>query len=91
MYISKLEWDDYRIEHIARHGVEPEEVWEVCEDPIHLAHREDRNRFRLYGQTVEGRYLFVVLERIDQSVVYTPITSRDMSAAEKRSFRRLRK
>jgi uncharacterized DUF497 family protein len=90
MYISKLEWDDYRIEHIARHGVEPEEVWEVCEDPVHLAHREGRNRYRLYGRTVEGRYLFVVLERIEHNV-YKTITSRDMTAAEKRNFRRLRK
>ena len=37
MYVSRLEWDDYRVEHIARHNVEPYEVWEVCEDPLHLA------------------------------------------------------
>lgn len=90
MYIGKLEWDDYRREHIARHGVEPEEVWEVCEDPLHLAHREGRNRYRLYGQTAEGRYLFVVLERIEHTR-YKPITSRDMTVGEKRNFRRLRK
>ena len=29
MRIDKLEWDDYRIEHIALHDVEPDEVWEV--------------------------------------------------------------
>ena len=90
MRISKLAWDDYRIEHIARHSVEPEEVWEVCEDPLHMAHREGRNRYRLYGQTAEGRYLFVVLELIERTV-YKPITARDMTEGEKRSFRRLRK
>ena len=37
MYVSRLEWDDYRVEHIARHNVESYEVWEVCEDPLHLA------------------------------------------------------
>ena len=26
MYISRLEWDDYRIEHIVRHNIEPSEV-----------------------------------------------------------------
>ena len=31
--------DDYRVEHIARHNIEPDEVWEVCEDPRHLARR----------------------------------------------------
>ena len=55
MYINKLEWDDYRIKHIAQHNVEPHEVWEICEDSLHLAHREGYNRYRLYGQTVEVR------------------------------------
>ncbi len=36
MYISKLEWDDYRVEHIAEHDVVPHEVWEVCNDDSHL-------------------------------------------------------
>ena len=90
MRIVELEWDDHRIEHIALHGVEPDEVWEVCEDSLHQAHREGRNRYRLYGQTAAGRYLFVVLEHV-AGAVYKPITSRDMTDNEKRSYRRLRK
>ncbi len=90
MFISRLDWDDYRVEHIARHNVEPEEVWEVCEDPLHLAHREGRNRYRLYGQTAEGRFLFVVLEHSGETI-FKPITARDMTQAEKRNFRRWRK
>ena len=43
MYVSRLEWDDYRVEHIARHNVAPYEVWEVCEDPLHLACRHGNN------------------------------------------------
>ena len=90
MRISRLDWDDYRIEHIAQHNVGPDEVWEVCEDSWHLAHREGRNRYRLYGQTVEGRYLFIVLEHVE-GTIYNPITAREMTDAEKRNFRRLRK
>ncbi len=90
MYISELDWDDYRIEHIAKHDVEPAEVWEACEDPFHLARRQGRNRYRLYGQSRDGRYLFAILEHIEDSV-YKPITARDMTDREKRSFRRLRK
>ncbi len=90
MYISELAWDDYRIEHIARHNIEPEEVWEICLDPRHLAHREGENRFRIYGQTEAGRYLFVVIERLGTSG-YKPITARDMTENEKRGFRRLRR
>jgi len=90
MFINDLEWDEYRIQHIARHGIEPDEVWEVCEDPMHLARREGRNRYRLYGQTTEGRYVFVVLEHF-KGTVYKPITARYMTTAEKRNFRKLRK
>ena len=90
MYISELEWDDYRVEHIARHNVEPDEVWEVCEDPYHLARRHGHNRYLVYGQTADGRYLFVVLERI-RGTVYKTITARDMTVNEKRNFRRNRK
>jgi hypothetical protein len=54
MFISRLEWDEYRVQHLARHRIEPDEVWEVCEAPRHIARREGRNRYRLYGQTTEG-------------------------------------
>ena len=49
MFIEKLDWDDYRVEHVARDNVEPFGVWEICEDPLHLARREGDNRYRLYG------------------------------------------
>jgi uncharacterized DUF497 family protein len=90
MRITKLAWDDYRIDHIAQHDVEPEEVWEVCEDSLHLARRQGRNRYLLYGQTAEGRYLFVVLEHVE-ATIFKPITARDMTEGEKQNFRRLRK
>jgi uncharacterized DUF497 family protein len=57
---------------------------------LHLAHREGRKRYRLYGQTAEGRYLFVVLEHV-RGTVYKPITARDMTPNEKRNYRRLRR
>ena len=63
MYISRLDWDDYRIDHIARHNVIPDEVWEVCGDPFHAARRQGLNRYLVYGQTAAGRPLFVVLEQ----------------------------
>lgn len=90
MRISHIEWDDYRVEHIAGHNVEPYEVWEVCQDPLHLARREGQNRYRLYGQTEDGRYLFVVLEKLE-GAIYKPITARDMTEGERRGYRRLRK
>ena len=90
MRIDHLSWDEYRVEHISRHGVEPDEVEEVCNDPLHLAHREGNNRYRLYGQTANGRHLFVVLEHAG-GTTYKPITARDMTDGEKRGYRRLRR
>ena len=90
MYISDWDWDDFRIEHIAQHDVEPEEVWEICEDPQHLARRQGRNRYLLYGQTGDGRYVFAVLEHVEGSV-YKPVTARDMTDREKKRLRGLRK
>ena len=90
MRIEPLQWDDYRVEHIAQHNVEPDEVWEVCRDPLHLAHREGDNRYRVYGQTEAGRFLFIVLERAG-GAAYKPITARGMTDGEKSAYRRLRK
>lgn len=90
MYISRLEWDNYRIEHVALHSVEPHEVEEACDDPLHRTHREGRTHYRLYGQTAAVRYLFVVIEHI-QGSVYKPVTARDMTSGEKRNFRKLQK
>ena len=67
-----------------------DEVWEVCRDPLHLAHREGADRYRVYGQTEEGRYLFVVIERLS-GTIYKPITARDMTEGEKSGYRRLRR
>lgn len=90
MYISRLEWDEYRIDPIALHGVEPDEVWEVCADPFLLGRRQGANRYRMYGQSEDGRYPFVVLEQV-QDTVYKPIIAWDMTDRERQNFRRLHK
>ena len=89
MYIQELIWDNYRIDHIALHNVEPDEVQEACDDPFGIAYRQGQNRYRLYGQTAAGRYLFIVIERIERSL-FKPITARDMEPSERRSFRKTR-
>ena len=49
-----------------------------------------QTRYRVYGQTEEGRYLFVVIERLS-GTIYKPITARDMTEGEKSGYRRLRR
>ncbi|MBI3362199.1 MAG: hypothetical protein HY023_13935 [Chloroflexi bacterium] len=89
MNIDELAWNNDRVDHIAEHEVDPEEVWEVCIGN-HWARREGKKRFRVYGQTKTGRYLFVVLERMSAGK-FMPITARDMTEGEKRQFRRIKK
>ena len=57
MYIDRLDWDDYRVEHIARHDVEPHEVWEVCNDRSHLARRQGRNRYLVYKDAIATLFM----------------------------------
>lgn len=57
-------------------------------DLLHLVRREGRTRYRLYGETPDGRDLFVVLAKVEDTV-YKPIVTRDMTETEKRHYRRL--
>lgn len=86
MIIDSLEWDDENIEHINRHHVHPEEVEDACFGK-HIAYPGEKNRYVLYGQTEEGRYLKVVLESVFRKR-YRPITAFNMSDSEKHNFRK---
>ena len=59
-----FDWDDENGEHIARHGVTPEEVEEVLGDSDRVsvsAHRVRGERRRaIVGMTASGRLLYVV-------------------------------
>ncbi len=82
--ISSLEWDDANREHIDRHGVTPYEVEEVCfSRPLLM---KSRHGTRLaYGQTLAGRYLFVVLRLIDGDGARC-ITARTMTDKERQFY-----
>jgi len=92
MRIDEFIWPEERVDHIARHGVTPEEFEQACtgiclidkapskgENPVYLA----------YGQTEAGRYLFCAVIRFPNGNGY-PITARDMTAREKKRFRKWR-
>jgi uncharacterized DUF497 family protein len=93
MRIDAFVWPEERIEHISRHGVTPEEVEEVCfEKPlVQRAKSEGENPvYYILGQTVAGRYLFCVVIRFPDGKGY-PVTAREMTAKEKRRYRKWRK
>jgi uncharacterized DUF497 family protein len=87
MLITDLIWDERNVEHIARHQVEPHEVEQVIWDDPHARRGPGKSRYRLYGQTDAGRYLFIVLDREYDDVFYV-VTARDMDKREKKQYRR---
>lgn len=92
MRIDEIIWPQERIDHIAEHGVTPEEVEEICfGNPLVLrAKSEGENPvYYVLGQTDEGRYLFCVVIRFPDGKGY-PVSARPMTGKEKRRFREWR-
>jgi uncharacterized DUF497 family protein len=87
--ISSIKWTDEGIEHIARHGVKPREVEEVCfndyETPFIRSGGE--NLHYVFGKTYSGRFLFVVVRFIRHGEIKI-ITARDMNTWEKNYFKK---
>jgi len=93
MKIRELVWPDDRVDHIAQHGVEPEEVEDVCFGrPLVLrAKTFGKNpAYYVLGQTVEGRYLFCLVLRFPDGRGY-PVTARPMTENERHRFNQWRK
>ncbi|HIE27742.1 TPA: BrnT family toxin [Candidatus Poribacteria bacterium] len=84
----QFEWDEWNISHIAQHDVEPYEVEEVFEH-FHTIRKTRQGRRLAYGQTLDGRYLFVVSVYRDSRIY--PITARSMTRQENRFYRRRRR
>jgi hypothetical protein len=71
MKIHELVWPQERIDHIAEHGVTPEEVEEVCfGKPLVLRAKSEVYNpvYYVLGQTRAGRYLFCVLIRFPSAI-----------------------
>jgi hypothetical protein len=84
-----MRWSDERIDHIARHDVEPEEVEEACYgQPLILRGRSEGPNpvFYILGQTDAGRYLFCVVIQFPDGNGY-PVTARPMTIKEERRYR----
>ena len=94
MRLEHLEWDEWNVEHIAGHRVEPEEVESACHAERQLVRhagitRYGLVRYHVYSQTEDGRYLFIVLDQEAPGVFYT-VTAREMTESEKRTFKKTR-
>lgn len=61
MMVKRLVWDEWNIEHIARHRVSPREAEEVCRDNKYIVRESYRDRLMLIGPTLTERILVVVV------------------------------
>jgi uncharacterized DUF497 family protein len=84
--IESLTIDDHILEKIeVKHGIVFEEVEEICfSDRIHVR-RSSKNLYKLFGQTVPGRYVLVVLIHIEGGL-WKVVTARDMTESEKHLY-----
>jgi hypothetical protein len=91
MKIQNISWDQEAADHIANHGVYPEEVEEVLfnDHDIPVIMRGKDNKYLTYGKTDNGRFLFVVwVSKYRKTRI---ITARDMTKKEKQFYRKRKK
>ena len=87
MEIREFEWDDNNIEHIARHGVFPDEVEDVAFDNNPWIRKGRKGTRYMLGYTVAGRYLFVVYVLKGKGIARV-ITSMDMDDKTKKLYKK---
>ena len=89
LHITAFEWDEGNEPKIFRkHKVARHEVEEVFFNAP-LVRKAAQKRYLAFGQTDNGRYLFVVFVRKPKGLI-RPISARDMDSSERTSYRRKR-
>ncbi len=77
---ASVVWDDEpggNVEHVAEHGLTPDEVDEVLlDDSLPTAYSASSNRPCKFGQTSTGKYIIVIWdELIDDPRMIYPVTA----------------
>jgi len=85
LVVQRLVWDEWNVGHIARHGVIPEAVEQVCYNNP-LVSQTYNDRLRLIGVNADGEILTVILAP-EGGDVYYPVTARPASKKERQLYR----
>ncbi len=83
--VKRFVWDSWNIAHIVRHDVIPEEVEEVCRAHPQMEGAK-KGRIRVTGLTQKGRLLSIFLDPEPEEGVYYPVSARDASKSERKSY-----
>lgn len=86
--VRRLTWDDWNVAHIARHGVTPEDVEEVCQGD-YLVRQTYQGRFLVIGPSTSGNLLSAILAPEGEGVYYV-VTARPAAKKERRIYRQLK-
>ncbi len=82
-----LIWTQGVVDKVLRkHGVTPEEVDEAVIEDKAICHKASRGSLCVYGQSMSGRYIFIVLKVSGRKGRYKVITAREMQKIEKRYY-----
>jgi len=81
-----FDWDEYNLDHIARHGVDPGEAEDAVLDLGRVSFPAKFGRVGFIGMTEAGRVLVVILNR--EKNLWRVVTARDANPNEKKSYRR---
>jgi len=84
---SPITWTEESEDHIARHGVKPEEVQEALYTRPRWITPGRSGTTLVFAMTDAGRYLLVVVASALDGGVYV-VTARDLNDSERRTFRR---
>jgi uncharacterized protein len=84
--IESLEIDDHILEKIeSKHGITFEEVEGACLSEKRHVRRSREGLYKLFSQTVAGRYILVVLVNLERGN-WKIVTAREMTDNERRLY-----
>ena len=87
--IESLEIDDHILDKIeSKHGVTFEEVEEACLSEKRHVRRSREGLYKIFSQTMAGRYMLVVLVNLGRGCWKT-VTAREMTDNERRLYNRV--
>lgn len=78
--IDKLIWEEWNINHIARHNVVPAEVEEALHRKF-IVKESYRERLVLIGKTDQGRAITTIVHEDEENIYYV-VTARDATNFE---------
>lgn len=88
--VREIRWTETAEDHIAAHAVTPDEVEQVVNTRPRLVLNGRDGTEYVFGRTSAGRYLLVVLAESLDGRDYV-VTAREMTDAERQTFRRKRR